>query len=81
MKTIAHHQQTSAQPVPELQFLTANLPPGLLLSMASYGLGYPLSLLSWLRPLPTPCAAQAHALVGQCEEQKRPWFIASTAQQ
>lgn len=50
IKTIAHHQQTCAQPVPELQF-TANLPPGLLLSVASYGLGYPLGLLSWLCPL------------------------------
>jgi len=37
--------------------------------------------LSWLCPLPTPCASSAHSLVGWCERQKRPWLCVSTAQQ
>lgn len=70
MKTIAHPQQTHAQPIPGLQFFTANLPPGLLLSMASYGLEYPLGLLSWLCPLQTSCALQAQLLVGHVRSRK-----------
>jgi len=37
--------------------------------------------LSWLRPLPTPCAPPAYSLVGEGEEQKRPRHCASTGQQ
>jgi len=37
--------------------------------------------LSWLCPLPAPCAPPAHSLVGRWEEQNKPGLCVSTAQQ
>lgn len=54
-------------------------PQLVLLSVMWYGMGYCWGLLSWLCPLPGSPVSPTPSLVGQCEEQKRPWPCASTA--
>ena len=55
------------------------LPQLCMLSMTSYGMGYPFGQLR--SALPASYAPPAYSLVGGCEMQKRPWRCVSTAQQ
>lgn len=53
-----------------------------LVLLSTHGLEHPfgqLGLLSWLCPLPVPCAASL--LAGQPEKQERPWCCLCPAQQ
>lgn len=75
---VVHHKTTDAQPVPKQgQPPSTCIPPVLLLSPMSYGVGYPFGELEsdvpTVSPSSTLCTPQC-SLVGQPEEQRSPWF-------